>query len=456
MRRLPFVLPEWTRVGWASDAAREVWEPRIQRITRAWFAIEKWAVTDGAKLSALQNVPPEALPSYVAEAASRGLLALPLCQTPEARAYSSSTPASGPLVYRVALTQPHLAADWPTAWAKHDDRAIGRLLGFPTCCCEFFQRTWVVDHRVDTTLAMVGDRDAEVPAVSLANILWRWVGVRLVSHLPCRFDCTESIATAEQLRQVGRDHGFTEEMDWAAQILGWPTEYTAWRGIAEIRTPILRVSTRTDATVEKLTVRYRGSGYPDEGGSGIDFPFQRRTTLVPLTALRSYRSAFDPRDNGFASETALAAAHAVVLAAAGAPADAVIDLGCGDGRLARAVAGTTGRAFGVEINPDRASRAKARLTNVIVGPIADVERWRDVSVGLTLVMPGRILELSADEGARVRTGLTGRTVVVYAYGDWLTKYGSLERLTKRAGLPWDPVDHRRGDGVEAARMAIGA
>ncbi len=460
MTRLPFVLPEWTRVAWASDRAREVWEPRLARITRAWLEIERWAVVDGVKPSALQQVSPGELPDYVASAVAHGVIAIPLCQTPAgANAYAAAPSTSGPLVYRVVFTQPDLAADWPSAWATRDDRTIGRFLGFPVCCQEFFQQTWVADHRVDTTLAMVGDRDADVPP-SLANILWRWMGVRLVSHLPCRFDCAASAAIADQLRQVGRDHGFTEEMDWTTAILSWPVEYTAWRGIAEIRTPILRVSTRTDATREKVTVRYLGTGYPDEGASGTAFPFRRRATTVPLTICRATPSAGDPHDNGFASEAALVAAHAAVLEAAGVttPTTSVLDLGCGDGRLARALAGPAGYACGVELDPARAQLAAARLNEVIVGPIADVDRWRELKAARTLVMPGRLLEVPPDEAARIRAALTGRLVVVYAYGDWLERYGSLEALTRQAGLPWNPVT-RRGDrhhGVEAALVMIGA
>ncbi len=91
MTRLPFVLPEWTRVAWASDRAREVWEPRLARITRAWLEIERWAVVDGVKPSALQQVSPGELPDYVAAAVAHGVIAIPLCQTPAgAGAYAAA------------------------------------------------------------------------------------------------------------------------------------------------------------------------------------------------------------------------------------------------------------------------------------------------------------------------------------------------------------------------------
>jgi len=36
--RLDFVLPDFTRLSWVSEKAREIWEPRITRINASPFA----------------------------------------------------------------------------------------------------------------------------------------------------------------------------------------------------------------------------------------------------------------------------------------------------------------------------------------------------------------------------------------------------------------------------------
>jgi hypothetical protein len=53
----------------------------------------------------------------------------------------------------------------------------------------------------------------------------------------------------------------------------WPVEWSALHGIAEIKTPIVKLSTRTDATPEKLILRYHGERYPQEGAHGVRFPY---------------------------------------------------------------------------------------------------------------------------------------------------------------------------------------
>lgn len=107
---------------------------------------------------------------------------------------------------------------------------------------------------------------------SSANILWRWMGVRAVPHLPCSFSCPGTVALAARLLQVGCDAGYEEEMDWIEQILRWPVGWSALHGIAEIKTPVVKVSTRTDATAHKYVVRYRGDRYQGEGATGLAFP----------------------------------------------------------------------------------------------------------------------------------------------------------------------------------------
>ena len=63
---------------------------------------------------------------------------------------------------------------------------------------------------------------AEVDGLPQANILWRWMGVRAVPHLPCRSDCAATIELADQMLAVGREGGFGAEVDWLLEILSWP------------------------------------------------------------------------------------------------------------------------------------------------------------------------------------------------------------------------------------------
>jgi hypothetical protein len=64
-------------------------------------------------------------------------------------------------------------------------------------------------------------------------------------------------------------------MDWMLEILDWPVQWSALHGIAEIKTPVLKVSARTDATPVDYVVRRPGRARPREGARGLGFPYGR-------------------------------------------------------------------------------------------------------------------------------------------------------------------------------------
>jgi hypothetical protein len=78
---------------------------------------------------------------------------------------------------------------------------------------------------------------------------------------------------------MGNFMGFGQEMEWLQSILSWPVEWTALHGIAELKTPILKVISNTDATGNKLRIRWKGHAYPPEGEHGTAFPYQRAERL---------------------------------------------------------------------------------------------------------------------------------------------------------------------------------
>jgi hypothetical protein len=138
--------------------------------------------------------------------------------------------------------------------------------------------TW--DVAIDTQQAVGAATVREIVGPVVTNVLWRWLGVRAIPHVPCRFDCRPSIDLGTRLIQAGVDLGHGEETRWLQDILAWPVEWSALHGIAEIKTPILKLATRTDATANKLVVRWRGHGYPAEGAKGIVFPYLRSERLA--------------------------------------------------------------------------------------------------------------------------------------------------------------------------------
>jgi hypothetical protein len=475
MERLDFTLPDFTRRLWVSTAAETTWGDRLARVTRAWSEIEWLSVAAGLRPCALVSVGPEEFVAQARQWVRRGLSALPV-EIHGASSYTyASTPVplelGQPFQFRIVLGNPADVSAFQDAWDASDDEAIGRLLGFPACCFDFYRDVWVEQGMVDTTWPMARNtpgaveecRCLEVAGPPEANILWRWMGARAVPHLPCSFQCAATVELGRKLIAVGREAGYGAEMDWLLEILAWPAEWSALHGIAEIKTPVLKVSTRTDATARKYVVRRPGAGYPAEGAAGLGFP-HARPRATPLTRSALFQRGLDnpiriqgqepdapdwyATDNGFRTLAAQEAAHAPVVRRAlsllEGRAGNVLDLGCGNGALLKKICNAREGIipYGVELAPDRVEHARllqpAFATHLAAGDLFETDAlWPEGRrYALAILMPGRLVEAAPERAAWLRERLARHCdgLLLYAYGDWLTRYGSLDRLADEAGL----------------------
>jgi hypothetical protein len=118
----------------------------------------------------------------------------------------------------------------------------------------------------------------------------RYIGVRLSPQIPCSATCEASKKTAEDWMSVGRFYGMQQEMEDMLEILSWPMEWSVLHGIAEIKTPLFKVSTNSMATLEKYTVRFNGTKYPEGAPAGLTFPY-RKPTVNKITEHKIFKRA---------------------------------------------------------------------------------------------------------------------------------------------------------------------
>ena len=286
------VLPEFTRVVWVSDRAREVWQPRLERITKAWADIEWLSVVQGFRRCAITMVDPQALVARANEWARHGIQALPIATQ---RVDPCSRDGES-YVYRTVVGTPRDVSAFRQSLDAGDHDGVAALLGYPRCCSDSVKEVSARQTPIDPTWAIASrsaartrtDYSLEVGGADQCNVLWRWAGIRAVPHLPCSFDCRDSAAFSDSLIELGRRNGRGEEMDWLAEILSWPVEWSALHGIAEVKTPILKIATRTDTTDMKRIVQRSGKHYPREGAKGLAFPYVQPRTLH-FTDSRAFR-----------------------------------------------------------------------------------------------------------------------------------------------------------------------
>lgn len=388
-------LPDFCRRQWVSAQARDVWEPRISAIGQAFAAAERASVAAGIRSVALQILDPERFPELAQKAAVWGLAAVPLAQQGRAQEYAASPVErveGQPWDYRLILSMPAKAARFLEAWRAGDDETIGRFLGYPKCCIDFFKKTWGAGS-VDPTWYMGEKGDGPIEA----NILLRWLGVRCVPHMPCSFECEESVAMALAMHEFLSPEVFR----WMKELLSMPMAWSSLYGVGEVVTPIVRINFRSDVSYELRSFRRHGSYYPEKGAHGIKFPYK------PPAARQNPRLW---TDNGFFSAPGMNEAHDMILEAMRAAPDgaSVIDLGCGNGALLRKI----GRGIGLEADPEKVKRAIWK--GVRLGKIEDGFQEQ---VDVALISQRRFDEMDGSTLDRVMRNLESNTknVLLYSY-----------------------------------------
>ena len=476
--RLDFKLPDFTRIAWVSETARMVWKPRIASISQAWSEIEWRSVSENVRACTLVRCPEAVLLKNAERWIEFELEVEPLqFEGGARRCYQSvvQMPERGrpTIICAVVGRQRNLIA-FRDAWKRQDHDKLGSLLGYPACCRKFFKEVWIRQNCVDTTWAMavnskahIKERTVEVSGSRSANILWRWMGVRLVPHLPCSFNCSKTYAFAERLRGVGVNAELAREYEWIDQILDWPVEWSALHGIAEIKTPILKVSTLTDATAGKYIVRHIGSSYPPEGSRGLEFPYKspprravaesRGYQLGLTNSIETAKAEPDwyHRDNGFSSRIIMERLHQPIVAMAQRavlwPAGNIIDFGCGNGVLLAKICQNLENPvpFGIDRNLNAIEHAKVihphAAGHFLQGDFFEVDEWANKRrFQLGVLMIGRLLEVppARARGLLLAIGRCCDQLLVYVYPGW--SKDSFDTLLKQAGLSPNESD---GKGV---------
>jgi len=440
-KRIPeIVIPDYnSRTIWVSDIAQKVWEPRFQRISNAFLTVEKENILTGYRKSHLTPVNPNELQNWKEWAESKGLVVVELAKEGKAvGSYSSRArnyEQGQPYTIRIAITHPEFADDWRYAWDSRNDMKIGELLGYPTCCTKWFQHYWQDNGFQDDILPMYENGNFSSEGPWELNFFYRYLGARLVSHMPCSFKCENSLNIARQNLQVMNNIGKIEEVQWIQEIFNWPVRWSSLHGIAEIRCPVFKLSHKTDFLAEEFIVDKQGELYPEEGASGVVFPWKRKKKSVPVLQNRSFNESLKDakmwEDNGFSTEQGMNECHSVLLSSLEQfKVGSIIDLGSGNGLLLKRIKeqGQLIQTFGIEIDEARYTRGLEVHPEGIFrkGTIFDFGNYTENYYSYALLMPGRLVEVDQNTRNTYIKFLKDRVdnFVFYFYGDWIQKYDS--------------------------------
>lgn len=259
-----FKLPRFVRRAFVGDAARALWEPRIDAVLAAAPQIALAATAAGAVPASVVTTRTDEVIALHNDAARRGLHTRVL-----------GTAGNRNQWQRIAVGPASAVDAIERAWRIADLAAADEAIGMPACCREAaasLRRTGELDPVV--RLARAGGSGS--PAT---NILLRPLGIDLLGYAPCSLDCEESRARGEAILAAAHADGI-EAAVWLEEILGWPMEWSALHGIAEVRTGIVKIAYATDYTPAKVALRYRGIALARNAARGLAFAYQTPSPIA--------------------------------------------------------------------------------------------------------------------------------------------------------------------------------
>ena len=113
---------------------------------------------------------------------------------------------------------------------KHKE--LGLLLGYPECCCEFFEKNFG-EENTDLTLKILENSNGH-EFTFYNNIAARHFDVALLSHFPHSFECKQSIEIAKNNLRTIYKHS-KELSTLFSSILQSAVVYTAEEGVVLLR-----------------------------------------------------------------------------------------------------------------------------------------------------------------------------------------------------------------------------
>lgn len=293
IKRLNFRLKDFTRSVWVSNQAGEVWYPRINQVLKYLREIELYSIAEGIRKCTIKLIDSEDISNIVTKFASYGLQVDLL---KEVISNNINPSEEQPLKYWAVIGTDENNQVFKSAYQNGEQDTMSLLQGSPECCTNFFHKMGIEEKFFDMTWPMaVNTKEEEIQQNTIGvepifqcNTLLKSLGIKPVFHSPCSFNCPGTIELADKLNTLGEKIGYKKEINWLSEILSWPVEWSALHGIAEIKTPILKISTNTDATAVKYTVRFMGTLYPEETVTGLVFPYLQPDRLL-ISGSKSYK-----------------------------------------------------------------------------------------------------------------------------------------------------------------------
>lgn len=252
----------FTKTNWKTAAARDLWKEVLDRAAQAkhyaeWRSVASPKTDRKAAVIHIDNYNRE---KWLERLSELDLVFREIRYSEPYGGFSHKfypTDKSDPnrITYSVIAQNNDIADKFKEAelemGGKERHEIVGKFLGFPECCRNFFNSEWIDEGHTDpmyeiscnTDSAQVVDDDPEDILVQephpYTNIMWRYFGWSFITHMPCSWDCEHSKEIGKARHEIMKEGGYEEASDKMKEWLADPFVWTGYHRLAHIRNQYL-------------------------------------------------------------------------------------------------------------------------------------------------------------------------------------------------------------------------
>lgn len=273
------------QLAWLSKEAKETWAQPIHEIAKMVEDLEIQSVIADQRSCAWKSIDTAEVPKFTEKIARQnGLICYPIKRTGKWEGFSHRTievqTGKPTNTYCVITKDLKKALEFQDAFGRGDHKAQAKLLGFPDCCADFFNKHWaagivdpiyqMAENMPDTMATPTGENFLYLKEEPnpFSNPLLRYIGIRAGFHIPCSFKCQGTIRSGAERFELGDP----ELVKLAQALLSMPMSWDNYHGAAVIRTPIFQIVYQSNPTAEKYYVEIPGNFIPREAVKGNEYP----------------------------------------------------------------------------------------------------------------------------------------------------------------------------------------
>ena len=246
-------ITSFTRIVWKKD--RENINKHIASASRLLNECEYLTVVKQQRQATTYHVDLENLSQALERFNSSGLVFTPCKRSGFYQGFAHKHKAvklGDPYYWFGCVTRTHEEGMiFKEAEKSGDHTTIGKMLGYPECCIEYFKENFPKNYDP------VWLNDNDVPdGEAVANILLRYFGIRIISHLACSPHCEGSIKVGRERLEIIREIDL-QAADWLLEFLAMPMTWNSYHGVVEVDTPNFLGLTHTFPMDKPRIIKWR-------------------------------------------------------------------------------------------------------------------------------------------------------------------------------------------------------